>query len=167
MKQDEITFAWLHARCHEDGDCLIWDRSTDGKSLPRARINNANVYMRPFVWRMVGKSRPGKGRVLIMTCGNSRCLNCEHMACVHRSEVLKQTVSRPDVAARKNLRVQAASRARGVLDAEKVRYIRASTGKTLTKLAQELGVSFQLVSRVRRGERWRERTTNPFAGLGA
>jgi hypothetical protein len=121
--------------------------------------------MRRVVWERVRGPIPA-GKVVTVTCGCDRCLNQKHMTLTTKSDVLRATMKRPDVAIRKALAVTKKRRSLGKLDMDKARYIRASD-KTLQVVADELGISATMACRVRRNESWRELVADPFSGLGA
>jgi hypothetical protein len=174
MSPIEVTEEWIAQRCEEDGDCLLWKHWCDHRGAPRFRFRDSEtgvdstLYLRRIVWQQSGKTIKPTER-LLMTCGNSRCLVAWHMKRVSMADVLALNICRPDAKARKDIGMRKKLReAPNVkLTMEKARYIRASEGKTLQVLADELGCSAQLVSRVRRGDAWKESTGSPFAGLGA
>jgi hypothetical protein len=172
MRPDDITLEWLEARCKHDGECLVWDCMCH-RGQPRARFSLPNgkrstVNVRSLVWRVIGKRRLRKGEVVAMdVCNNQQCLNLAHMRKVTRTEILRRNNSDAGVRARKLAAITNRIRAqRAKLTIEQIRYIRASD-RTLTDLSQELGVSFQWLSRIRRGEAWPDLGVSAFAGLGA
>jgi hypothetical protein len=80
--------------------------------------------------------------------------------------VIRRTSKRPDVRRRVMVATALYRRPLGKITMEQARYIRES-GKTLTTLSAELGISVAWVSKVRRGEAWKELRASPFSGLGA
>jgi hypothetical protein len=162
-----ITEEWLAERCHDDGGCQVWDRRVDRHGAPVATTpmvdGQRNLFrVRRSVWELRKGPIPD-GLYVVNFCGNSRCVRCLQVATF--SDVNSQTWARPDTRARRIKAMKQGARAsRGKLDMDKARYIRG-TNKTLEQVAEELGISIQLASTVRRGLTWQEEC-NPFAGLG-
>jgi hypothetical protein len=157
---------WVHARCREDGDCLIWEGSTDAGGRPKVSIKagalTRTVQPRRMAWE-AAKGPITHKRVVTVTCGNPLCLNPAHMELISKGEVVHRTAQRPDTQRRRYL-AGLKSRERSNLDLEKVRYIR-SCNLTLEEVSKELGISPTSASAIRRGKRWRDYENNPFAGL--
>jgi hypothetical protein len=162
-----LTLESIAARSIEDGDCLLWDRSTDTKGIPRMTVKledgkATTVQIRRAVWELkTGKKVPAGMRVTV-SCGRKLCL--EHLELIPPGEVVSRTAQRADVQSKRVL-AGLKSRERAKLDMETARYIREDD-KTGAAIAQELGIAATTVSRVRRGVAWRE-SSNPFVGLGA
>lgn len=157
---------WIAARCEEDGDCLLWKLQVSDSKRPIYKPlqpdgRKPSIQVARKVWeRKHGPIPPGM--LITVSCGNPRCL--EHLEMITTAERNSRQWRAQDNRARKTRAVTATGRKRAKLDMEKARYIRASDA-TIKEVAQELGVSFQLVSRVRRGVAWKD--ANPFGGLGA
>lgn len=169
MIPSDITMEWVKDRCVEDCDCLVWTCWSDHGDQPRHRFRSDEMdstrHLRPIVYQYIGQKKQAKGTVVVMTCGNTLCLNPAHMKQITRAEHLRRNNQSVAAKARKSANVTKAIRAqRAKLTMDQARYVRASD-KTLSALAGELGVSFQLLSKVRRGEAWPELQASPFAGL--
>lgn len=152
----------IRSYCHEDGDCLVWDRYCQGV-MPIIKADGGPRPVRRVVYeRAIGPVR--EGHEVISTCGTRKCVAPEHL-----QQILKAT-RRSMLAARRNGRGQPVSQVRfmrenhGKLDMAKAREIRSSS-ETGRALAARFGVSAQLISLVRLGKSWAE--PSPFAGLGA
>jgi hypothetical protein len=148
----------------------MWDRLCDDRGAPRYRFRDgeldSTMNLRPQVWRLAGKRQLAPDEVVTMICHPS-CLNPAHMRAITRAELLARTNKDRAVKAKKTAAVAETIRTRQAkITMDDARYIRSSD-KTLIALAEELGVSFQLVSKIRRGEAWPEVAGNVFAGLGA
>lgn len=162
-----ITEQWIRARCKEDGDCLLWRLGVKDSGRPtyRAKLvdgRRPSIQIARKWWELTRGPIP-KGRCVTVTCGNPRCL--EHLELVTRSEVNSRLWQNAATRAKKTRALTESGKRRAKLDMEKARYIRESNA-TLKEVAQELGISFQLASRVRRGIAWKEQAS-PFAGLFA
>lgn len=155
---------WILARCKEDGDCVLWRLGTKDNGRPVYKPllpdgRRPSIQVARVMWELTrGPIAPGL--CVTFTCGNPRCLH--HLEAVTKGEIISRMWRRPDNKARRTSAVTKTARQRGKLDMEKARYIRASRS-TLKEIAQELGICWQLASRVRRGEAWKE--PNPYAQL--
>lgn len=168
MRPEQVTREWIEARCDEEGDCLVWRGNCDC-GRPRYRFRDegldSSLHLRPVAWKVVKKRALNARECLTMACGNSRCLNPSHMRVTTKQKVLERTNQRPITVRIRHAAITRTIRAqRAKLTMEQARMVRESD-RTLTDLAQELGVSFQLLSKVRRGEAWPEIEANPFTGL--
>lgn len=148
--------------CHEDGDCLVWDRYCNGL-MPVINVGGRPRPVRRVVYELaVGPVF--EGFEVIPTCETPKCIAPEHLAMI---TIAKR---RAIIAARRVGRAQRASQVRfmrenhGKLSMEKAREIRASNEKGID-LARRFDVSPQLISLVRTGKSWAE--PSPFDGLGA
>lgn len=96
-----------------------------------------------------------------MTCRNHRCVDVNHMMLVTPGELAKISAHFGAFSslARRAAVAHGARRRHGKLDDEKVKMIRASTESCKT-LGPKLGVNPSLISRVRRGEAWKEYAPN-------
>lgn len=156
------TLESLRARTTEDGDCLIWTGSDNGKGIPKVRHGNGGMSVRRVVWEL-RKGKIPEGMQVIVTCGRAGCI--EHLALASKAEVSKAAQSRPDVRAHRSVTSARAARAKAKLTMELARQIR-NDPRDGTVIAAELGVTKSTVSHVRRNTSWVDRS-NPFAGLVA
>jgi hypothetical protein len=157
----------IKARCTEDGDCLLWNGSTDVGGRPKLSVKKAGekcktLQPRRLVWEQAKGPIP-KGKFVTVTCGNPGCLAEEHLELITKGEVIRRTAKKPDVQRRRHL-AGLKSRERSPLTLEQVRYIR-ECNKTLAAVAEELGIGATTASAIRRHKRWKEYAGNPFAGL--
>ena len=156
------TMAHLHGRCIECGDCLLWQGSHSGTGHPR--YSGGSV--RRAVWALARGPLPAD-RLVTVTCGQVACLNPAHLTLTTRGAVTTRVHNRPDVKLRRSAACARANQAgMGKIDMAAARQIRAST-QTGVALARYYGVSTSLISLVRRGKTWVERTASPWRGLGA
>lgn len=157
----------LHSFCTEDGDCLLWQRSTDMSGLPKFTVKREGIARTIQPRRVVYEATKGPilGKLRVTAkCGNPLCLNPEHLALITPGKVVSNTAKRPDVARRRHL-AGLVCRERSVLDMDKVREIRASSEST-SEIAERYGVGKTTVTDIRKNRRWRD-YSNPFAGLMA
>jgi hypothetical protein len=164
-----ITLKEIEALCQEDGDCLIWKGSFSRSGAPvrRYRSKDGRGITQQIRRRMLelktGRPIPD-GQVATNCCGNPACL--AHLETTTRGEVIRRQWQLADVRARLIAAGTKASRARAKLDLETAREIRESE-ETLEEVSARIGISPTTASLVRRNMAWRERESNPFAGLGA
>lgn len=156
------TLPELHARCTECGDCLLWQGAHNGTGQPR----HAGGSVRRAVWALARGPVPAN-RLVTVTCGQIACLNPAHLALTTRGAVTRIVHNRPDVRMRRSAACARTNQATmGKINMAIARQIRAST-QTGVDLARHYGVSTSLVSLVRQGKTWVERTASPWRGLGA
>lgn len=158
----------VRMKCVECGDCLLWQGAENGRGVPQMRgLNGGGQSARRVVWEAAkGRGIPAGGLISV-TCGQSMCLNPDHLELTSRSKVSVKSNARASVKAKRSASAARTNQAKqGKLDMQKASYIRASD-KTGRALASELGVSPQLISHVRCGYSWKEYGSNPFLGLMA
>lgn len=157
----------LKAKTTEDGDCWRWDGPFNGSSGPRASHGGKVHYVRRLMMQLHGKNLDGM--IVTPTCGDSTCVNPEHLKVITRAEHQKRlTVASNSGTALLRKRQKVAEHKRrtvGKLTMEQAREIRASND-THRVLCERYGVTRRVISRIRQGIGWRE-YSNPFAGLMA
>ena len=166
-----LTLDSILARCTPgEGDCLIWKSQFGGSRFPypiisRNRLDSGkrgSVGVRRIAF-FLAKGKSLVGLYVYMKCNDTRCLNPEHMVAKSRRNV-NEGPRRKDHAARaaEGRRRSPATK----LDWEKARAIRArlAEGKKGQDIALEFGVSKHMISRIKVGKAWAERS--PFSGLG-
>lgn len=153
------TLEYIRRLCRVDADCLIYTGAINTKRHPKIEKRSG----RRVVWELSCGPIPS-GMFVSLTCENPACLNPEHMRLRSRGEISREVLSRPTVQLKRSASGAKSMIHRAKLDMETARYIRSSN-QPQTHLARELGISQQLVSRVRLGKAWREHSNNPFAGL--
>ena len=72
----------------EDGDCLIWQRSTSN-GYPAMRFEGTTQLVRRIQWKLLNDTIP-KGHIIRATCGNVLCVNPEHSKKMTYSALGKQ-----------------------------------------------------------------------------
>ena len=161
-----VTVEWLAERCHEDGDCLIWDGLVSRSGAPVMRERNGSVHVRRLAWAAYGGRSLGP-KERMTTCDNPRCLARDHLKPTYVGEILSKMVNRPDVKPRiyqalANLRRKTHAK----ISLADAREIRASP-KTPAELLGEYPISLSMLRKIKRGEAWKEFAASPFSGLGA
>jgi transcriptional regulator with XRE-family HTH domain len=163
MKRADVTAQWINEHCHEDGDCLIWDhkkhRGQPVHTFERGQSGN----VRQLAWKAAGKRELRENERVTMKCERKDCLEPSHMKAITRAEILKRTCAAVSVKLRKYAAVtESIRKTRAKITLEDARYARGSD-KTLAELSDELGISIQRLSKIRRGEAWPD--PNPLTGL--
>lgn len=70
-----LTVDEINAQCVQNGECLLWT-GTLQDGIPMAKRDGKHYSIRKVIWdQFRGASRGG----VVMTCGNSDCLNPAHM----------------------------------------------------------------------------------------
>lgn len=157
------TMETLLARTVEEGDCLLWDGYI-GNNVPQVSHNGKVIAVRRLMLELQGKVlRPGDHAST--KCRNPSCVHPEHISHRNKFQHAMAMLSAPRNEEVRAAKLAAFRRKTAKLDMEKAREIRCSD-ESGSVLAARFGVDKALVSRIRRGEAWRE-FSNPFAGLGA
>lgn len=147
----------IKARCIEVGECWEWQGAMSGCGQPRHRIDGKDSKVHHTAFKLARKRKP-KGLYLVRSCGNSKCVNPDHIEPMTRSEQMKLAASlgrcsRPDqIIARTN-----GNRAKSAhYSPERAALIREmrGNGEKLTVIAEAVGISPDLVSKVARGVVW-------------
>lgn len=166
MSHAVASLADIHARCVEVGDCWEWSGAIGGNGIPCACIPTvypkqqgvrpSRVTVTALSWEAhTGKSAAGKS--VWRTCCNHLCVNPAHLRAGTRAQMAAYLVTQgaykrtpASIAA-----ITKAKRKAGKLTMLQAREIRASTLPAIA-LAPIYGVHHSLVTRIRRGEAWRE-----------
>jgi hypothetical protein len=146
----------------EVGNCIEWFGSFGSTKHPIISSGrNGTILVRRAVWEGFSGNPIPSGFGIYMTCRNHRCVDFNHMMLVTPGELAKISAHFNTFSslARRAAVAHGARRRHGKLDDEKVKMIRASTESCKT-LGPKLGVNPSLISRVRRGEAWKEYAPN-------
>lgn len=73
MSLEERLFASIDKK---DG-CWIWTGSLTGRSLPQLKFKEKSIYPRSVIYKLQKNENPPE--VTITTCGNSKCVNPDHV----------------------------------------------------------------------------------------
>lgn len=154
----------IRARCTECGDCWEWERAISNGRYPTLRYKGRVINARRAVFEMSGGKLQPKSFVVV-TCGNARCLNPEHLKQVTQKAHLTKVAALGAMGGPvRSAKIAAAKRARhGKITLDDARHIRASD-EPVKVLAERYDLSKDRIYRIRRGQAWRE-YSNPFAGL--
>lgn len=166
-----VTLEHVRELCHidEDTGCWTWKRSFSRSrtSLPIAWIAANGKTMSVIRWVYEQTRKRPLGRMIVWrTCSNQACVNPDHLMAGSRKQWGKWVAAhgkarRPvSTETRRQIRIDTGHT---VIDQAKADYIRRSEA-TGAQLARELGVSAQVISRVRTGKTWAKRSpTSVFA----
>lgn len=159
MVTRETLREWLMERTEEDGDCWLWRRSLNSGGVPVATVNGMkSKTVRSLVFALQGGDSTGLC-VIPLRCSDPLCVRPEHQVAVTRAQcnawlgelgrfstVRSRTVHAE--AGRKRSRLTMA-------DAKAIRAMRARD-MTLAQIAEHWPVSTGTISKICRGERWRD-----------
>lgn len=154
----------IHARCIEDGDCLVWQGYSVRGKYPQIRVGDKSLSVRRVLWEEKHGCVPD-GKEVAVTCETRNCV--AHIKPMTHKDVGKRTAATGVYASPVRCAKIAATRRAQVSDLtpEQVADVRYGGG-SLAEAAQRNGISKGAAGFIRRGERWKEYST-PFAGLGA
>lgn len=168
------TLAEVKSLCHIDGSHWIWRgaMSAGRPNLTAPDYTTAEGRQKSqrgprAVWHIKSKKPIPQGFRVFHACEEPCCVNPDHIVCRDYKEWAREMSlkgiwkgnPKQIVANRtKNMR-------RSSVTPEILKVIESSPDKTGRQLAQELGLRFQTVSRIRRGEFYSLALANPFAGL--
>lgn len=152
--------ATIYGRCTIEGECWNWQ----GAGItPTMRVNQRTSSVRQFIFKDQGIDTGGK--VATYRCGNSLCVNPDHMHLITRKALQKRTVktTRYTSTVLRRSKIAEQARARSKLSLKQVEAIRQAEG-TQRAIAASFGVSQSAVQDIRAGNTWRT-YSGPFAGL--
>lgn len=154
----------IRSRCEEIGDCWEWQMALQLRSRsPVMRYQGKHMCVRRVVALAMGHNIEGK--VATYKCGNNLCVNPDHIVVMTKTTLQKRTnkVNVQYMHPTRRQRVAAARRASAKLSPEIVQKIREDT-RAQRKIASDYGITQTTVSRIKRGEMWRD-YTNSFIQL--
>lgn len=157
----------LMARTEEVGNCIEWQGYFQNNN-PYVQHGDRFLAVRKLIMELLGNEM--QGRVFYGTkCGNSACVNPEHIAARGMKEHSRHMVKNMDYNNPVRVaKLQIAAKARRVLDDDQVMDA-IMDPRNCKEVAEELGVSKSLISKIRRGKsnRMALAKNNPFWGLMA
>lgn len=156
---------WIWARCHEDGDCMIWDGAIAANAGPAVTspYTGRTAPARRVLMQALGIEIDGL--ICTTTCQHNCCMARGHIVAWTRQELQLRTGKSLSGNHARNAKLAQAARRRSYLTMEIVRDMRAS-GLPAKQVAQQWGVPLQTAARVLRHDSWRD-YSSPFAGLFA
>lgn len=160
------TLDTILARTDEVGECLEWQGITASSGAPLVKFDGKLMTVRRVIRQLQGKPAV-EGNFLAPSCGNPRCIKPAHIVERTPSQHAKQMSACIDFRSPLRIaRLQKATAHKRVVSEEGLALIR-SDARTAEEVARELGCSKSLVSKIRRGEAYRQvnASANPFAQL--
>jgi hypothetical protein len=170
------TLEEVRQMCHVDeGGHWIWRGAMSGgrpnvKAPDYTKNEGRNKSQRGAraVWHLKNKKPVPEGHRVFVSCGERGCINPAHVKCECVREwgkkVAESGVWKNDP--RKIIANRAKNMRRSKVTVETMQII-LSSPKTGRQLAKDLGLSHNVVSRIRLGQFVSLAAGNPFAGLGA
>lgn len=168
-EQAEAILDAIRARCTECPECgEPWNWTGNHKRAMHHAVverNLVRVGVRKAIWVAFRGAIPAN-KVLTTTCDNPCCLNPQLAAAVTRTDVIHKMMEEGVIHNAAHLAaLTKARRSQGTkLSLEIAREIR-STDISTREYAQRLGVTRQMISRIRQGKSYSD--ANVFRGLGA
>ena len=165
-ESDAMTLTELiDANSVEDCDCRIWQRGCCC-GHPVWNIGGKTALLRRALWQERRGDIP-KGKILRASCGNTRCLNEEHVILTTYRDLALSLGPQVMGGHVRSANVAKAKQGQSVakLNWDLVQEIRTSTESGVA-LSRRMGIGQHLISRVRLHQSWKDYST-PFAGLGA
>jgi hypothetical protein len=150
--EKELSRFWSHVEKKENG---CWIFTVGGPVYGRLRIGGKAQLAHVASWK-IHKGEIPYGHKVMHNCpdgDNPRCVNPEHLKTGTHSDNMRDMVFKK----RNNPRI-GIKNANSKLNSEKVLYIRESIAsgiKTIKQLSSELGVKFQCVYQIARGNVWK------------
>lgn len=154
----------LMAHTIDDAGCRVWQRGCCN-GHPAVRHAGRTTLVRRLIWERMHGPIPG-GKIVRMTCETARCIEPEHMCLTTHKRlatelgalgVMSGPIRSARIAATKQR--QSCLLTQGLVD--EIR----SSAETGVSLAARLGLSENLISKIRTHKTWR--TLGPFSALVA
>lgn len=147
-----------------DGQCRIWQRSCNNAGVPQLMVGRTCRSVRSWMAELHGMSDQlaATGRRMISLCGNDRCIRWEHLGAADPRSIARRDIltgRKRDLTREQHARMVTNRRARGTkLTPQQAREIFLSR-ETQSALAARYGVDERMVYGIKRGELWREAST--------
>lgn len=165
----QLNMRMIHSRCRECGECMLWTGSVHDDGYPIAWHDGKHVAVRRLVYKLARGRAVERGMLCITTCGDRRCLSPEHViqrtVSVHRKALYDAGAYASPVG--KKARIDG-KRAVSKLSLELAEWVRESQ-QSHTDVAIALGVSRQMIAKVRDGVLWKKepvRIVSSVFGMG-
>ena len=148
---DESTLARFMAKVNKTETCWLWTASRNRNGYGQFGIkktDGTNTMVEPH--RLLYKHHHGEipeGLVVRHKCLNKHCVNPDHL------EVGTEKENQAD-RVRDGTALYGEKHQSSKLTEAQVRDIRNRVGQLQKEIAEEFGVAFQTISKIRRGERW-------------
>lgn len=149
----------VRARCEEEGDCWIWQKSVNSSGYPQLRVDGSLKMVRTYVMsELMGVEIP-TGWWATTECRNKRCCSPLCLVALPRGAVMDRSYAagaRPNTLGYTDRLSRIVAQGMTKLGFEGARFVRED-GADLSgsEAGQKLGVSKSTVCRARRGQTWR------------
>jgi hypothetical protein len=156
---------YIKNRCHEDGDCWIWNLGVTSNGTPTCHPpGEKQLSARRYLAMGMGLKIAGK--LVTSKCCNKLCMAPDHVLCTDRKTLGHMTHAHSGYASQpaRCKKISDSKRAKfAKLTLEQVEHLRHGPGMVKDRV-EELGISRATASRIRAGIGWKD-YTSPFAGL--
>ena len=157
---------YLTPRVKEDADCWLWQLGLASNGTPTMHpTGHKQTAVRRWLSQQMGKAIPAN-HVATNTCGNPHCVAPDHLLIASRSELGKANDMRTGYTRTPTRRKRISDDKRkrfAKLTTEQIAAIRAA--ETGVQAAIEHGISKATASSIRAYKKWKDYSSNPFAGL--
>ena len=159
-KADEMRAYLERKTVHDDlSGCMVWQGHASLGKHPMMRFEGKVRPTRRVVWQFLRGPLSAHRQIGVRDTCHCLCMDPEHLVARTKAQAGKGHAVKLST----RVKISAAHRLRSKLDTEAVQAIRMSSD-SCTVVAAEHQVSVSIVSRIRRGDAWRE-YTGPWAGL--
>ena len=147
-------FQQLNDRIVDVHDCMEWvGFYCTGGHMPAVRRNRQSTSVRRIIAEALGVNV--KGRRILMSCGNFRCVCPEHYKVMSSRDALRVVARMGGEANKTKTAPNPGNVKRRKLTDDQVNYIRTSDESSFV-LAPKFGVSRTVITAIRRGELYRD-----------
>ena len=147
-------FQHLNDRIVDVHDCMEWvGFYCTGGRMPAVRHNRQSTSVRRIIAEALGANV--KGRRILMSCGNFRCVCPEHYKVMSSRDALRVVARMGNEANKTKTTPNPGNVKRRKLTDDQVNYIRTSDESSFV-LAPKFGVSRTVITAIRRGELYRD-----------
>lgn len=157
---------YVKSRSQEIGDCWEWTGAMKHKNAtPVMRYQQQTISVRRLL--MLKQCLEHEGKLVTSACGNSLCVNPEHLELITRKRLSQRVALKftKTFGLLRKLKISKLVRYRSKLTAEIADEIRMAEG-IQREIAKRYGVSQSTVCAIKNGRTWRD-YLNPFEQLGA
>lgn len=153
----------VKARIFEDADCWRWSGACCN-GHPCMRVGGKTALVRRALFTELTGAIPA-GKILRQTCETRDCVNPEHAKLTSYQKLAKECGAIGLMGGHiRNAKIAAAKQVQSKLTREMVDEIR-TTSESGVSISKRLGLSENLVSKVRLFKTWRISAGNPWGGL--
>lgn len=158
---DEFRATHYLNKARREGDCLVLGngtyRPTWHKEHGHRQERGGTERIANLICRVTHGPAPIDKKQVLHSCDNLGCINPTHLSWGTQSENLRQAVARNRMVVPRSDRAKMAREGKGGarLTPNDILRIRERLDReTLKQIAADFGVSFQTISKVKRGQRW-------------